>query len=94
VEVRGEAKAALTCEDAQARIRTYVLPMTGGQGVASSNLASPTVKHLVGGELPAGRRILYGPETDHVSSSFQSPPARAAPRALAADWTPLSDFRR
>jgi hypothetical protein len=25
------------------------LPMSGGQGVASSNLASPTVFHLVGG---------------------------------------------
>jgi hypothetical protein len=31
------------------RLGTFVatLPMSGGQGVASSNLASPTVKHLV-----------------------------------------------
>ena len=32
----------LTRGDGLARIPAYVLPMTGGQGVASSNLASPT----------------------------------------------------
>jgi hypothetical protein len=93
-DVRGEGKVAVTSGNAQPRISADVMPMTGGQGVASSNLASPTVKDLVGAELPAGRKTHQGPEADPVSESFQDPPARAAPRALAADLAPCSERRR
>jgi hypothetical protein len=40
--VRQSPDVALTCGNVLARIPAYVMPMTGGQGVASSNLASPT----------------------------------------------------
>jgi hypothetical protein len=40
--IRGGQKLALTWGDELQRISVDVMPMTGGQGVASSNLASPT----------------------------------------------------
>jgi hypothetical protein len=38
----GEGKVAVTCGNTQPRILMNVMPTSGGQGVASSNLASPT----------------------------------------------------
>ena len=74
--------------------RSLVAHLTGGQGVASSNLASPTVKVLVRVGLPDSGTAPRGRESGTVSGTFQDPPARAAPRALAADPTPASDFLR
>ena len=49
------------------------LPMSGGQGVASSNLASPTVKHLVRAHFPGKRNTALGSEEAVASSPFQMP---------------------
>jgi hypothetical protein len=52
------------------------------------------VKVLVRVGLPDSGTAPRGRESGTVSGTFQDPPARAAPRALAADPTPASDFLR
>ena len=72
--------------------RSLVAHLTGGQGVASSNLASPTVFGLVRGISRGPYLVRRGCEKATVSSSFHDPLASSAPRALAADRAPCSDF--
>jgi hypothetical protein len=72
---------------------TTLAARSGGQGVASSNLASPTSEtpsEALSGAVESFPRLRIG----HRSRFISDPLAKAAPRALAADRTPASDFLR